>query len=234
MPERIICQKLGSSNIYLIPGSKGFLLIDTGGAGRFRSFIKLLHRKNIKPEEINLILITHVHHDHVGNLQKIKELTGAKVMVHQLESDWLANGKVDVPNGTIPLYRFISKHGQKRGFKLKFPAVEAEIKITGTVSLNDFGYDATVIPTPGHSIGSVTLVFDDGTAFVGDSCFNYPAIKRTILPGFAEDIPTLFETWKFYLASDIHTFYPGHGKSFGKEKIERTFKVRGYLLDENR
>lgn len=234
MPDRIISQKLGSSNVYLIPGEKGYLLIDAGVAGRFSSFKKLLHREQIAPEEITLILITHVHHDHVGNLKKIKEFTGAKVMVHQLESDWMANGKVGVPKGTIRLYRFISKMGQKRGIKLKFPPVEADILISGEVSLKEYGHDARVIPTPGHSIGSVSLFFNDGKAFVGDNCFNYPAIKRTILPGFAEDLPTLFNTWKFYLESDIHTFYPGHGDPFGKEKIERTFEVRGYLLEKDR
>ena len=72
--------------------------------------------------------------------------------------------------------------------------------------------------------------FSDGKAFVGDNCFNYPAIKRTILPGFAEDIPVLFNTWKFYLESDAHTFYPGHDDPFGKEKIKKTLEVRGYLL----
>lgn len=232
MPDRIISRKLGSSNVYLIPGEKGYLLMDTGCARRFRSFKKLLKKENITPEEITLILITHVHHDHVGNLKQIKEHTGAKIMVHQLESEWLAHGKVDVPRGTIALYRFLSKMGRKRGIKLKFPPVEADIKITGETSLREYGHDARVIPTPGHSIGSVSLFCNNGNAFVGDNCFNYPAVKRTILPGFAEDIPTLFDTWKFYLESDIHTFYPGHGYPFGKEKIKRTFEVRGYLLEK--
>jgi hydroxyacylglutathione hydrolase len=234
MPDRIISRKIGSSNVYLVPGEKGYLLIDTGNPGRFRSFKKLLLKENITPEEITLILITHVHHDHVGNLRKIKELTGAKVMVHNLESEWLATGKVDIPRGTIPLYRFISAMGQKRGIKLKFPPVEADIKITGETSLKEYGHDGRIIPTPGHSIGSLSLFFDDGKAFVGDACFNYPAIKRTILPGFAEDIPALFYTWRFYLSSNTHTFYPGHGRPFGKEKIERTFEVRGYLLEKDR
>jgi len=234
MPDRIISQKLGSSNVYLIPGEKGYLLIDTGSPGRFHSFIKLLQKENITPDKITLILITHVHRDHVGNLQKIKDFTGAKIMVHQLESEWLANGKVDVPNGTIPLYRFIAKMGQKRGVKLKFPPVEADIKVGGETSLKEFGHDARVIHTPGHSIGSISLFSDDGKAFVGDNCFNYPAIKRTILPGFAEDIPALFDTWRFYLDSDIHTFYPGHGYPFGKEKIEKTLEVRRYLLEKDR
>lgn len=234
MPDRIIRHKLGSSNIYLIPGEKGYLMIDAGSPGHFQSFKRLLHRENINPDAIILIVITHVHSDHVGNLRKVKEYTGAKVMIHQQESEWLSGGKVDIPNGTVPLYRLISKLGQKRGLKLKFPPAVADITITGETSLKKFGHDAMVIPTPGHSVGSVSVFYNDGVAFVGDSCFNYPAFKRTILPGFAENIPTLFETWKFYLESDVHTFYPGHGKPFGKEKIERTFQVRGYLLEKNR
>ncbi len=234
MPDRIISQKLGSSNVYLIPGKKGYLMVDAGSKGHFNSFRKWLHREEIGPTDIQLILLTHVHADHVGNLRRIKEYTGAKIMVHSAESEWLARGYVDVPNGTIPLYRFISKMGQKRGIKLKFPPVEADIKITGETSLKEYGHDARVIHTPGHSIGSVSLFFDDRKAFVGDNCFNYPPIKRTILPGFAENIPTLFNTWKFYLESDVHTFYPGHGNPFGKEKIERTFEVRGDLLKKDR
>jgi len=229
--EKIITHRLGSANIYLIQGKNGHLLIDAGSPGNFRSFIKLLHKESIKPEEITFILITHVHNDHVGNLRQIKELTGAKVMIHTLESDWLSNGYVDVPKGTIPLYRFISKHGQKRGIKLKFPAVDADIKISEETSLKEFGHNGSVIPTPGHSVGSVSLFLDDGNAFVGDACFNFPSFKRSILPGFAEDIQVLFDTWKFFLESNTHTFYPGHGKPFGKDKIEKTIATRGYLLD---
>ena len=233
MPERILQKKLGASNIYLISGTKGYLMVDAGSPRNFRSFQRFLHRERIQPKDIKLILITHVHNDHVGNLQRIKELTGAQIMVHQLESEWLANGWVEIPKGIVPLYRFISEQGRKRGYKLKFRPVKADIKINKKISLEEYGLDAEVIPTPGHSIGSLSLVFSTGIAIVGDSCFNFPEIKRTILPGFAEDIEALFKTWKFYLDSDIHTFYPGHGKPFGKEKIERTFEVRGYLLEEN-
>lgn len=231
MPHRIIRHRLGKSNIYLIQGENGYLMVDAGNPGNFRSFIKRLHEEKINPKEISLILITHVHKDHVGNLKLIKELTGAPIMVHNLEYEWLASGKVDVPNGTVPLYRFISKMGQKRGVKLKFPPVDADIKISEGTSLKEYGHNGTVIPTPGHSVGSVSLFLDNGNAFVGDVCFNYPSFKRTVFPGFAENVTTLFKTWRFLLESEMHTFYPGHGKPFGKEKIKKSLILRGDHLE---
>ena len=72
---------LGNSNVYLIKGEKGYLLIDAGFPNTVKTFLNALRKKSINLQDIVLIVITHVHYDHVGNLKEIKDFTGAKIIV---------------------------------------------------------------------------------------------------------------------------------------------------------
>lgn len=51
---------------------------------------------------------------------------------------------------------------------LKFDAVPADIPLCDGMKLNEFGVDATIMETPGHTPGSVSVFLPDGDAIVGD------------------------------------------------------------------
>ena len=82
------------------------------------------------------------------------------------------------------------------------------------------------------------MVFDSGEAFVGDTCFNILPIKKsTVFPPFANDIPTLLKSWKLLLDTKIQKLFPGHGKPFDKDKLQKSYiKLKEkiiYLLSIN-
>jgi len=76
--------KLGFDQCYLI-GDKDWIMIDAGQSNKKREFLKKLADFGIKPEQIKLVIITHGHWDHIGSAKDIKNLTGAKIAMHENE-----------------------------------------------------------------------------------------------------------------------------------------------------
>ena len=75
-------------NAYLIRGSYGYLLLDTGWEEEaLVSLQKQLNKIGIGFEDITQIVITHTHPDHYGLASRLKQLSGAKLAWHYLETD---------------------------------------------------------------------------------------------------------------------------------------------------
>ena len=146
---------------YLVacPVSKEALFIDPGGDEE-----QLVQRLSQKGFELKYIVNTHGHPDHTCGNAKVKELTGAKIVMHEED------------NGL-----FTSPPGQARSRQMGFtPSPPADITVkdgdrivVGEVSLE-------VIHTPGHSPGGICLLAD-GNLFTGDTLF-VGAIGRTDFP----------------------------------------------------
>jgi hydroxyacylglutathione hydrolase len=212
----------GFQRVYLIEGGSGLVLIDSGRLGLIKTLKATLGGLGRPPSDVGLIVLTHVHVDHVGGLAAAKELTGAKVLVHAAEKDILERGLSTMPAGTgiisrplVRALRPVLARGQ--GFR----PVSPDIVIDREFDLGPFGVAGKAVPTPGHTAGSISVFLDAGQAFVGDTCFNHrPRSHRSVFPPFADDVPTLLKTWEALLASGASEFYPGHGRPFGRAKLK--------------
>jgi len=67
--------ELGVSCCYVIQ-ARGTILIDGGAPKQAGNFMKGLQTLSLKPEDIQLIVITHGHWDHIGSAKEIKEIRG--------------------------------------------------------------------------------------------------------------------------------------------------------------
>jgi len=216
----------GISSCYLIR-DKGIVLVDAGVPGRIKKFNKKLKEFNIEPEDVKAIIITHCHWDHVGCLKELRELTGAKVMVHRNEKDQLEEGKLKIPPAVTrwgKTMQFLLK-GIGRNISTEPNKVDVDIDDEG-LSLKEYGLSGEIIFTPGHSLGSVSVVLDSGEAFVGDSAMNkFPLTTRPNLPIFAEDQAALKDSWKKIIDKGAKTIYPGHGKPFPIKKLMKKINL---------
>lgn len=220
--------RLGSCTVYLIRGEAGCVLVDGGNRGRALRFARALRGLGLRPNAVRLIAATHVHYDHVGSLADIQALCGCPVAVHGLERERLATAESILPPGTNVFGRAVVGLGRRLPAEwLAFRPVWAEVIVDGERSLEDFGLSGRILPTPGHTAGSISVLLDDGRACIGDAAVNFlPWGLGPIFPPFAEDPIRIPDTWRALLDAGARAFYPAHGAPFSARRLERALRKR--------
>jgi len=185
--------KYSNTNTYLIRGSKGYILLDTGWAGTFPLFCRALGEKNIPAQDIKYIIISHFHPDHMGIAQNIAGL-GATIIV------------LDIQRKYIHAADTISSKDKRINF---LPVDDDKIQIISIAESREFlrtaGIAGEILHTPGHSDDSISLLLDDGSLFVGDL---NPLYELELHKG-----TKIYESWKHLLARNPVKVYYGHAKT---------------------
>lgn len=111
-------------------------------------------------------------------------------------------------------------------FSGEIPSTEVELVIDDDgLSLKDYGISGRVVYTPGHTIGSVSVLLDSGEALVGDLAMNkFPLRLGPGLPTVAENSGKVKESWRKLLDLGVTTVYRAHGKPFSPEVIKKALK----------
>ncbi|MBR4343724.1 MAG: MBL fold metallo-hydrolase [Lachnospiraceae bacterium] len=181
-----------NTNTYLIEGTKGKLLFDTGWAGTFPAFCRFMGNLEISVQSINYIMISHFHPDHMGIVQEIAEL-GPKIIVMETQKEFMHSADAIFVKEAKYNYKPIDnnkvkiiKHSDSRQF------------------LKEIGIDGEIIHTPGHSEDSISLYLDDGTIFVGDL---NPLYELELHKG-----TQIAESWEKLLTRKPQIVYYGHAR----------------------
>src|ERR671914_2048710 len=191
MDVRIFTVGMVQENCFLLrrDGSDRALIVDPGDEAP-----KLLNAIDTLGVELDGILLTHTHFDHVGAVAPVAEATGAEVWVPEVEKPVLANIMSYVPWPGFGPYE----------------SYDAEHTLSGGERLELAGFEIDVLFTPGHSPGHVTFsIPDEQVVFSGDVLFQ-GSVGRTDLPG--GHWPTLLESIRSLVDSfpPETTVYPGH------------------------
>ncbi|MDH3566975.1 MAG: MBL fold metallo-hydrolase [Desulfobacteraceae bacterium] len=182
--------------------TKEAVVIDPGGDAD--TILLSLAESKLK---VKYIINTHGHFDHVSANGKMKDATGADILIHPLDA---------------PMLEKLSSNAAFFGVSVEnSPPCDQTLEEDDTVSFGDI--TLKVIHTPGHTPGGISL-YTNGIVFVGDTLFA-GSIGRTDFPG--GDFNTLISSIKtklFNMEDDIRVF-SGHGPetSIGVEKRHNPF-----------
>lgn len=179
------------ANCYLIgcEETKEAALIDPGGDAP--AILNMVAKSSLT---VKYIINTHGHIDHIGANAKVKEATGAELMIHSADASMLTSS-----GRNLSLFT---------GQAASSPPADKElqdgdkIKIGNTIELE-------VIHTPGHTPGGICLKTGD-IIFTGDTLFQ-GSIGRTDFPGgsYSQIINSIKQRLMLY--DDDVVVYPGHG-----------------------
>lgn len=195
-----------AENCFLVrpEGGEKLLVVDPGEEAE-----RILAAAEAMGGEVEAILLTHCHFDHIGAVAPVAAATGATVYCPVIEVPILADIMAFVPwEGFGP-----------------FESYDADETVAGGETLALAGLELDVVFTPGHSPGHVTYsVRGEDALFSGDVLFK-GSVGRVDLPG--GDGPTLIDSIGRLLDShpDETVVYPGHmdATTLGAERATNPF-----------
>jgi glyoxylase-like metal-dependent hydrolase (beta-lactamase superfamily II) len=222
MAQEIQTIDLGGTNCYLVKTDSGHILIDTGFPFQRSKLEEALEGTGCKPENLELVVITHGDIDHTGNCAYLRKKYGVRIAMHEGDTEMCLKDGMTRERGKMPadfplplMVLWLAKGflafalGQVR-WRKPFDKFEPDLLLEEGESLAAYGVDAKILYTPGHSKGSVSVLTDDGNLLCGDLFSNaWGRILKSTDEGGLERLREL----------GVETFYPGHGKSFSMEQV---------------
>jgi hydroxyacylglutathione hydrolase len=193
------------SNVYVVIG-KIPTIIDAGTGFHTQMILETI-KKQVKLNQIQQILLTHEHYDHVGGVQDIVQASNgnARIFAYKDIVPKLKEGKstfAEMLGGIMP--------------KLK---VDIPLSSGEQLTLGDHSFE--VLVTPGHSIGSLCFYSKKRQVlFSGDTIFADGGFGRYDFPG--GDFNTLLKSIESLAALEVKSLYPGHGpivEQHGKDHV---------------
>lgn len=211
------------ANVYIVGGARP-VVVDTGAPGSAPKILAALAKQGFQPADVALILLTHAHSDHAGSAAALREATGAPVAVHHGDLAMLRRGD----NGRMLPTDFEARLSQRFVDK-PFPALEPDMVLDDESDLRALGLDADLLPTPGHSPGSISLLFANGDAIVGDILRGGVMggmflSSRPTYPFFLYDLAdkaVIHRSVQTVLARGAQRLFTGHGGPLPRSAVEQ-------------
>lgn len=220
--QRIYQVLQGRCNCFVLAQGNHYLLIDTGREHAWPELRQSLDRLGIDEHGLDALVLTHTHFDHAENAARVKERYHAPLLVHKNEAEYVKRGDTPLPAGTMFFTRWLLKLFRKKlQPHFRYRPVEADMLIEDRYDLRERGFEATLIHTPGHSAGSISLIVEHEIAIVGDAMFG--VVPWSIYPPFADDPRQMIRSWNTLLDTGCSTFLPAHGSPNSRALVQHQY-----------
>ncbi|CAM2981075.1 hydrolase [Streptococcus acidominimus] len=197
MKIHTIINTVAGENTYLLESDHGVLVIDPGS-----DWPKIETTLQEIKKPVLAILLTHTHYDHIMSVEAVRQhFNQPPLYVSEKEASWLQSPEDNLSG--------LPRHDDMANIVVA-PA-EYTFELRKLYTIGNFNF--TVVPTPGHSWGSVSFIFSsEETIFSGDALFK-ETIGRTDLPtgNFDELITGIRQ--ELFTQPNHFAVYPGHGHS---------------------
>ena len=204
------------SHVYLIKGTTKSVLIDTGVAGKFSVLKRQLAESGVRIRDIDLVILTHEHYDHVGATAFFHRT--AIVAAHRL-----AANKLELQDEFVTFRIYRDQPGKPFW-------VDVWLEDGSMIDLGN--YELQVIHTPGHTSGCICLYEPRaGLLFTGDTVFAGGTLSEIAVGGNVSDY---VNSVRRLSNLKIRQLYPGHGKvsSTPDEDLPKAIVYAQTMLDD--
>ena len=204
------------SHVYLIKGDTKNILIDTGVAGKFPVLRRRLAEAGVRVRDVNLIVLTHEHYDHIG----------ATAFFHRtavVAAHCLAANKVELQDEFVTFRKY-------RDLPSKPFWVDLWLEDGSIIDLGN--YELQVLHTPGHTSGCICLYEPRAQLlFTGDTVFAGGTLSEIAVGGNVSDYVSSIRRLSNLKVRQI---FPGHGRasSTPDEDLPRAIVYAQTMLDD--
>jgi glyoxylase-like metal-dependent hydrolase (beta-lactamase superfamily II) len=182
------------SHFFLIKGDTKNVLIDTGVSGKFPVLKHRLAELDMRVKDVNLIILTHEHYDHIGATAFFHQT--AVVAAHPL-----AANKLELQDEFVTFRKY--KDQPSKPFW-----VDIWLEDGSVIDLGN--YELQVIHTPGHTSGCICLYEPRaGLLFTGDTVFDGGTLSEIAVGGNVSDYVNSIRRLSNL---KMKRFFPGHGR----------------------
>lgn len=179
-------ESAGSARVYFV-GAPEFTLIDAGMPGTAGKILSALANIGVQPLHVKRIILTHHHYDHVGALWELKRRTGAQIIAHHRDAEYIAGKRLRrAPrqfSGRV-IFGLMNLFGARN-----VPGIEVDRRVSDGDTIGGF----TVVHTPGHTPGHICLL-RNGYLFCGDLLTAKASAFSETAHLFTADVPTSRES----------------------------------------
>ena len=215
-------------NVYLLSGGEELALVDAGAGRGEDRILENVRSLGYEPGRIRHIFLTHAHADHAGGAASLADRLGAQVYLSELEQEALESADEEALG--LPIARRNGYYPED--YRLR--PCKVDVPLQGDERLRCGDLELAVIPTPGHSAGSVCFLVapEDGVAlFAGDTVFAGGRISLIVAPG--SDLLATQESVARLGDLNVSSLLPGHGifpLEGGQEHIDQAIEAFATML----
>jgi len=197
--------------IYLINLGE-LILIDTGAGWSVDKIINNIQKLGLSSKDLNKVILTHCHIDHIGGVPEIKKRFGSKIYIHKLDAPPLENGD--------PILTAAS------WYQTSFPPTPVDVKFNFPEEVLTIGEQKIIcLHTPGHTPGSISIYLDkEGKRILFGQDLHGPLLSE-----FGSNLEDYGQSTKKLLGLDADILCEGH---FGIYKTKKD--VKNYILSYRR
>ena len=227
-------------NWYLIEESGQLTVVDAGLPASWHSLLEALNVIGRTPGDVEALVLTHAHFDHIGFAERARVELGIPVWVHENDAPlthrpWLYMSERSplsyLGSRTLPIVASFIRAGAPRVGPIR------EIRRFGDEGILDVPGSPLVLFTPGHTLGHVALYLPErdvvisGDALVTHDPYTDTRGPRIVAQGATADSERALASLERLAGTGVQTLLPGHGEPWtgGAERAVQEARWVGVL-----
>jgi glyoxylase-like metal-dependent hydrolase (beta-lactamase superfamily II) len=198
--------------VFLVHDGGEGALVDSGfgDPDSIRTRLEFLRRHSAV--KLRYIVLTHHHFDHSSGAQQVREATGAEVVLHPREEEFLLDWQSEAPQDIEVPEEQKQVAEQIQRFRQQAAEAAPDRRISDGDLIRVGALTLEVVHTPGHTLGSVCLYLrEEGALFTGDTALGLGTVA--ISPPPHGDMGLYLQSLERLKTYDVSLLLPGHGQA---------------------